>query len=151
MFCEEGRIIIQYTRRTFTGTWFTSRTGNLSETFTWFSGFLEIPRRTNIPPITEAQAEALDTIHFIAEKNNLGMNFQKGDIQYINNLGLFHGRDGFTDDPEKPYVSARSFLSTILITDTIDVTFCASGFATRSSPGSYRRLSIQCGSVCTTR
>jgi hypothetical protein len=62
---------------------------------------LGLPRSTTIPPITEAQAEALDAIHFLAEKYNLGLNFQKGDIQYINNLSIFHARDGFVDTPEK--------------------------------------------------
>ncbi|KAG6843465.1 hypothetical protein H0H93_000891, partial [Arthromyces matolae] len=66
-----------------------------------FTGFQALPRSPEIPPITEAQAEALDTIHFLGEKYNLGLNFQKGDIQYINNLAVFHARDGFTDTPEK--------------------------------------------------
>jgi Taurine catabolism dioxygenase TauD, TfdA family len=76
------RVIIQYARRTFTG-------------------FQALPRSADIPPITEAQAEALDAIHFQAEKYCIGLNFQKGDIQYINNLSLFHARDGFTDAPGK--------------------------------------------------
>ncbi|KAF5313517.1 hypothetical protein D9611_008500 [Ephemerocybe angulata] len=82
LFSEEDKIIIQYARRIFTG-------------------FLGLPRSQEIPPITEAQAEALDAIHFLAEKYNLGLNFQKGDIQYINNLSIFHARDAFTDTAEK--------------------------------------------------
>lgn len=82
LFHHDCKIIIQYARRNFTG-------------------FLGLPRSTSIPPLTEAQAEALDTIHFLAEKYNLGLNFQKGDIQYINNLSVFHARDGFVDTPEK--------------------------------------------------
>ncbi|KAG6863797.1 hypothetical protein C0991_003163, partial [Blastosporella zonata] len=73
------RVIIQYARR-------------------YFTGFLGLPRSTTIPPITEAQAEALDSLHFLAEKYALGLNFQKGDIQYINNLSIFHARDGFKDE-----------------------------------------------------
>jgi len=79
---HDKRIIIQYARRIFTG-------------------FLGLPRSIDIPPITEAQAEALDAVHYIAEKYALGLSFQKGDIQYINNLSIFHGRDGYTDDDEK--------------------------------------------------
>ncbi|TFK36380.1 hypothetical protein BDQ12DRAFT_609947 [Crucibulum laeve] len=82
LFYEDSKIIIQYVRRLFTG-------------------FHGISRSTNIPPITEAQAEALDAIHFYAEKVALGLNFQKGDIQFINNLSIFHGRDAFVDTPEK--------------------------------------------------
>ncbi|KAF8167147.1 hypothetical protein B0H34DRAFT_791915 [Crassisporium funariophilum] len=81
LFHHDSKIIIQYARRLFTG-------------------FLGLPRSKDIPPITEAQAEALDTVHFLAEKYALGLNFQKGDIQYINNLSIFHGRDGFTDTPD---------------------------------------------------
>ncbi|KAH8655720.1 taurine catabolism dioxygenase TauD [Xylariales sp. PMI_506] len=63
----------------------------------YFVGFGALPRRSTIPPITEAQAEALDTIHFLGEKFCVNTDFQKGDIQYVNNLGLFHARDGFVD------------------------------------------------------
>ncbi|KAL7621427.1 hypothetical protein AAE478_008749 [Parahypoxylon ruwenzoriense] len=67
----------------------------------FFTGFGALPRSPDIPPITEAQAEALDTLHFLAEKFCVYTQFQKGDIQYINNLGLFHARDGFRDSPEQ--------------------------------------------------
>ena len=79
-------LIIQYARRLFTG----------------FGAF---PRSSDIPSITEAQAEALDALHFLGEKYNLGLNFQKGDIQYVNNLGIFHARDAFVDQPGKEYVN----------------------------------------------
>jgi alpha-ketoglutarate-dependent taurine dioxygenase len=64
-----------------------------------FSGFLHLPRSANIPPITEAQAEALDALHFHAERFSVTLDFQKGDVQYVNNLGIFHARDGFVDAP----------------------------------------------------
>ncbi|KAH8654984.1 hypothetical protein BGZ60DRAFT_418179 [Tricladium varicosporioides] len=73
------RLIIQYARRSFTG-------------------FLHLPRSQDIPPITEEQAEALDALHFLAERFSLTLDFQKGDIQFINNLALFHARDGFVDE-----------------------------------------------------
>jgi len=76
------RVIIQYFRR-------------------GFVGFLNLPRSTGIPSITEAQAEALDALHFLAERFNLTLDFQKGDVQYVNNLSIFHARDGFTDEPGK--------------------------------------------------
>ncbi|KAF9474998.1 Clavaminate synthase-like protein [Pholiota conissans] len=81
LFWQDAHIIIQYARRIFTG-------------------FLALPRSAHIPPITEAQAEALDAVHFLAEKHSLGLSFQKGDIQYINNLSIFHARDAFIDSPE---------------------------------------------------
>ncbi|KAJ3530740.1 hypothetical protein NMY22_g8441 [Coprinellus aureogranulatus] len=78
----EPKIVFQYSRRHFTG-------------------YGPQKRSPGTPPITEAQAEALDAIHFLAEKYSLGLNFQKGDIQYINSLGLLHARDGFRDSEEK--------------------------------------------------
>ncbi|KAI1322384.1 TfdA family taurine catabolism dioxygenase TauD [Xylariaceae sp. FL0255] len=67
----------------------------------YFVGFGALPRSENIPPITEAQAEALDTLHFTGEKFCVNTEFQKGDMQYVNNLGVFHARDGFTDKGTK--------------------------------------------------
>ncbi|KAI0114598.1 Clavaminate synthase-like protein [Hypoxylon sp. NC0597] len=76
------RVVLQYARRSFVG-------------------FGALPRSPNIPPITEAQAEALDTLHFLGEKFCVDTYFQKGDIQYVNNLALFHARDGFTNAGSK--------------------------------------------------
>jgi hypothetical protein len=72
------KMIIQYARRTFTGYW-------------------GLPRSSNLPPITEAQAEALDALHFLAEKHAVTLDFKQGDIQYVNNLSIFHARMGFKD------------------------------------------------------
>ena len=77
---SEERMIIQYARRTFTG-------------------YQALPRSPDIPPITEAQAEALDALHFLAEKYAITLDFRQGDIQYVNNLSIFHARDGFRDTP----------------------------------------------------
>ncbi|KAF1956500.1 Clavaminate synthase-like protein [Byssothecium circinans] len=85
------RLIIQYARRTFTG-------------------FQGLPRSSAIPPITEAQAEALDALHFLAEKHALSLDFQKGDIQFVNNLSIFHARDGFTNSPERQRHLVRLWL-----------------------------------------
>lgn len=76
------RLIIQYARRSFTGYW-------------------GLPRSSDIPPITEAQAEALDALHFTAEKYAAHLDFHQGDIQYANNLSIFHARGGFRDSQEK--------------------------------------------------
>jgi len=56
-----------------------------------------LPRSTNIPPITEAQAEALDALHFLAEKFHLKIKLQKGDIQYGNDYCILHARCAFVD------------------------------------------------------
>jgi len=85
LYYEDGHVIIQYSRRNFTG-------------------YGKQQRLSHIPPITEAQAEALDAVHFLAEKYSLGLNFQKGDIQYINSLGLLHARDAFKDSEQHTLV-----------------------------------------------
>ncbi|RCH84458.1 hypothetical protein CU098_007021 [Rhizopus stolonifer] len=91
LYYVDGKLIIQYARRSFTG-------------------FGKNPRSEDIPPITEAQAEALDALHFTAEKFNLGIEFQKGDIQYINNLSIFHARDGYTDSEKNQRHLLRHWL-----------------------------------------
>ena len=80
LFHEDGHAIIQYARRLLTG-------------------YGHQKRSPNIPPLTELQAEALDAVHFSAEKFSLQLNFQKGDIQYINSMGLLHARDAYKDGP----------------------------------------------------
>lgn len=64
-------------------------------------GFGALARSPDIPPITEAQAEALDALHFLGEKFCVSTGFERGDIQYVNNLAVFHARDGYRDEGEK--------------------------------------------------
>ncbi|KAH8825797.1 hypothetical protein DL96DRAFT_1670168 [Flagelloscypha sp. PMI_526] len=91
LFYHDNKSIIQYARRSFTG-------------------FLGLPRTPGIPHITEAQAEALDALHYLGEKHNLGLDFKKGDIQYINNLSVFHARDAFRDDEKNTRHLVRLWL-----------------------------------------
>jgi hypothetical protein len=76
------RLIIHYSRRDFTG-------------------FDKLPRSPHIPLISEAQAEALDSLNFTAERYAASIDFHKGDIQYVNNLCILHGRGAFKDSPDK--------------------------------------------------
>ncbi|KAJ6500652.1 hypothetical protein C8R45DRAFT_820180 [Mycena sanguinolenta] len=91
LYNEDGHIVIQYSRRHFTG-------------------YGAQVRSANIPPISEAQAEALDMLHFYAEKYSLALNFKKGDIQYINSMGLLHARDAFVDEGDKTRHLVRLWL-----------------------------------------
>ena len=68
-----------YSRRPLTGAWFS-------------------PHMPGVPAMTEVQAEALDMVHFTAEKHQLALRLQRGDIELINNFALFHARRGFVDD-----------------------------------------------------
>ncbi|KAH7033703.1 uncharacterized protein B0I36DRAFT_373802 [Microdochium trichocladiopsis] len=68
------RVLLQYGRR-------------------YYVGFGELPRSSHLPPISEAQAEALDALHFLGERFS-------GDMQFVNNVAIFHARDGYTDSEE---------------------------------------------------
>lgn len=58
------------------------------------------PRPPALPKLSESQAEALDAVHFTAAKYALTINLEKGDLQFVNNLGVFHSREAFTDGEE---------------------------------------------------
>lgn len=64
--CADGntpdRVLLQYGRR-------------------YFVGFGEIPRSSHLPPISEAQVEALDALHFLIEQFSVSTNLEKGDMQ----------------------------------------------------------------------
>jgi hypothetical protein len=62
------------------------------------TGSQHTPRTKGIPPISEAQAEALDAVHFLAEKHELRTTMAPGDLRFFNNLALMHRRDAFEDD-----------------------------------------------------
>lgn len=57
------------------------------------------PRSPGIPPLTEAQVEALYAVDLVAKKNSFVMTIEPGDFQFINNLAVLHARDAFVDGP----------------------------------------------------
>jgi len=52
-------------------------------------------RTAGIPGLTEAQAEALDALHFVAKKHEIKPRMEKGDLRFINNMGILHRREAF--------------------------------------------------------
>lgn len=54
-------------------------------------------RTAGVPTLSEAQAEAIDAVHFTARKLQLSIPLEKGDIRFINNMGLLHGRECYYD------------------------------------------------------
>ena len=54
-------------------------------------------RTPGVPELSEAQAEALDVVHSTAQKHHLKVAMEDGDIRFFNNIGLLHGRQGFSD------------------------------------------------------
>ncbi|KAL5360420.1 hypothetical protein BJX96DRAFT_184523 [Aspergillus floccosus] len=47
------------------------------------------------------QAEAMDALHFLAERFHIAMDLRKGDMQFVNNLSVLHARRSYTDSPEQ--------------------------------------------------
>ena len=68
------------------------------------------PRTPGIPPITEAQAEALDAVHFTALKHQLSIPMQRGDLRFINNHAVLHSRDAFEDSDQSQRHLVRLWL-----------------------------------------
>ncbi|OTA89507.1 hypothetical protein M434DRAFT_106935 [Hypoxylon sp. CO27-5] len=56
------------------------------------------PRSAGIPGLTEAQAEALDAVHFIAKKFEIRTTMEKGDMRFVNNMAVLHRREAFRND-----------------------------------------------------
>ncbi|GAB1193731.1 hypothetical protein APSETT444_002959 [Aspergillus pseudonomiae] len=76
------RVILQFSRRSFSGFGAHSQPSMLSPT----------------------QVEALDALHFLAEKHHVAMELKTGDMQFINNLSMIHARNSYVDDPENRHV-----------------------------------------------
>ncbi|CUS12320.1 unnamed protein product [Tuber aestivum] len=79
LFNQGGKMVFAFSRRILTG----------SEVS---------PRTKGIPDMTEAQADALDALHFTADKHALTLDDgQLGDILFWNNMSIVHARQGFVD------------------------------------------------------
>jgi hypothetical protein len=55
-------------------------------------------RSPEVPAPTQAQLEAADAIQFTAMKNGITLPVVKGDMLFVNDMALFHAREGFDDD-----------------------------------------------------
>lgn len=54
-------------------------------------------RNPELPAPTQSQLEALDAVQFIAQKNAITLPVSKGDMIFINDMSVFHAREGFKD------------------------------------------------------
>lgn len=61
-------------------------------------GHPKFGRTPGVPKLNEAQAEALDAVHSAAREHYLKFAMQEGDVRFVSNLGLLHGREGFRDN-----------------------------------------------------
>jgi alpha-ketoglutarate-dependent taurine dioxygenase len=78
-------------------------------------------RHAQVPRLTSAQIEALDLIEDLANDPafHIGMDFQPGDVQLLNNAKILHAREAYDDHEElgrrrhllRLWLSAHDFAS----------------------------------------
>ena len=54
----------------------------------------------DVNPHTEAQLRAIEEVQRIADELRLDIEFEQGDMQFVNNHALLHDRTGFEDWPD---------------------------------------------------
>lgn len=80
MYWHDGKLITSFSRRLLVGHW------------------PHFPRTPGIPRLSEAQAEALDAIHFLGKKHEIMTEMETGDIRFINNMAILHRREAFENN-----------------------------------------------------
>ena len=70
-------------------------------------------KMANVPRLTDAQKEAIDMLMALAEELCFEMRFEPGDMQFVNNHVIYHGRTAFEDDgaPDRGRMLLRVWLS----------------------------------------
>ncbi|KAK8016863.1 hypothetical protein PG993_015052 [Apiospora rasikravindrae] len=70
--------------------------------FTRFAltGLPTYPRGPDSPELSPEQADALDTLQYLAEKHAVEIEQEKGDILLLNNRDVLHARDRIEDSPD---------------------------------------------------
>ena len=63
-----------------------------------------------LPKPTAQQIEALDVVQQIAERYQLRLSTEPGDITFFNNFALLHSRDAFENTPDKSRWLVRLWL-----------------------------------------
>ncbi|KAI5918988.1 hypothetical protein F4810DRAFT_714965 [Camillea tinctor] len=68
-------------------------------------------RTPGIPCLTERQAEALDAVHFIAKRHEIKPRMFRGDLRFVNNMGLLHRREAFENSESNARHLVRLWLN----------------------------------------
>jgi len=82
LYWEDGNIVWVYSQRLLTG----------SEPKT--------PRTPGIPGLTLRQANAVGYVQHVSAKHSIKTSMKKGDIRFLNNMGILHCRESFKDDSQ---------------------------------------------------
>ncbi|KAL2185634.1 hypothetical protein L209DRAFT_766348 [Thermothelomyces heterothallicus CBS 203.75] len=91
LFYHDGRIILNFAREPLLG----------------LNG---VRRAAGVASLTEEQRRALEVIEEIAERNQVVLEAQPGDMLFINNHGVLHSREAFEDFQEAPRYLVRMWL-----------------------------------------
>jgi hypothetical protein len=54
-------------------------------------------RNRSLPPVNASQLEALNAVEALARQDAFALPTRKGDVVYMNNMALLHGREQFTE------------------------------------------------------
>ncbi|KAL9619092.1 MAG: hypothetical protein Q9160_006268 [Pyrenula sp. 1 TL-2023] len=65
------------------------------------TGCYQAQRSATAPILSDRQIDALDAIHFAAQKHSFSIPQRKGDIILFNNMAVLHARENFPEQPTK--------------------------------------------------
>lgn len=82
LYWEDGNIIWVYSQRLLTGS------------------MPHSPRTPGIPGLTLRQANAIGYVQYVSGKHAIKTSMEKGDIRFVNNMGIMHCRESFKDSSE---------------------------------------------------
>lgn len=84
--------------------WFETSIGNAfgDRLFTFYLRFYidQAQRHAAVPRLTDRHVEFLDLLDALCHELRLDMDFAPGDIQWLANASIFHGRTAYDDHPE---------------------------------------------------
>jgi hypothetical protein len=68
-------------------------------TYSRFSmaGFKGRTRNLALPPATDAQIEAIDTVQYLLRRNAVALPWHKGDMVFLNDMAIMHAREAFKE------------------------------------------------------
>jgi hypothetical protein len=81
------------------------------------TGFRNEGRNETLPLVSEKRLEAMYAIEDLAWKNCFPLPNQKGDIAFINNMCLMHGREAFDHDDQGNALPSRRHLVKLMLRD----------------------------------
>lgn len=64
------------------------------------TGCYQTQRSASAPNLSDRQIDALDAIHFAAQKHAFSIPQRKGDIILFNNMAVLHARENFQEQPQ---------------------------------------------------